>query len=304
MDRRKILLLFGVAWVSAALLSWYLYAKTRMPQAEKKVRIAAAARDLATGTLLRKTDLRFVALPQNAAPRGALFAEKDAIGRVLLYPVGAGEALTAAKLTGPGAVEGVAAVIDRGHRAVSVPISDTSAVAGLVQPGSRVDVLFTRPGSMAEAITSTILENVRVLSIGRSLEAGKQQVDSKGAPRPATVATLIVTPEQAQKVELAKNQGKISLSLRNPLDTAAAANPGPITTEVLDPMVSARLARARKGRTTNLMAADLNDPKVWQELTGDARTPRQEPAKKQEPPPPRVVVDVFRGDKHVQELFR
>ena len=311
MDRQTKLMLFGIAWVSAALLSWFLYAKTRVPQQEKRVRIAAASRDMVLGTVLRKGDIRFVAVSQRDIPKGAVFQEKDAVNRALLYPVSAGEPLTVAKLSAPGSSEGVAATIAAGFRAVSVPITDTTGVAGLVQPNSRVDVLYTRPGSMAEAITSTILENVKVLSIGRITQAGQLSVDAKGQPRPATVATLVVTPEQAQKLELAKNQGKISLALRNPLDQTSAANPGPITTEVLDPMVSARLARARKGRTTRTLAANLDDPRVWQDLTGEKKPKDEEKARaeeearrRKEAEKPRVVVDVYRGDKHVQELFR
>ncbi len=88
--------------------------------------------------------------------------------------------------------------------------------------------------------------------------------------------------------------------------------PKPITTEVLDPMISARLARARRGRTTNIARANLEDPNVWQELTGEkkpmdpAKAAAEEAArrKKAEPEKPRIVVDVYRGDKHVQESFR
>ena len=113
-------------------------------------------------------------------------------------------------------------------------------------------------------------------------------------------------------MELAKNQGKVSLSLRNPLDSVQAANTEPVTTEVLDPMISARLARARRGRTTNVARANLEDPKVWQELTGEkkpvdpAKAAAEEEArrKKAEPEKPRIVVDVYRGDKHVQESFK
>ena len=311
MDRQRILLLFGAAWVSAALLSWFLWAKTRAPQQENRVRIAVASRDMPLGTLLRKGDVRFIAVAQQDVPKGAVFQENNALTRALLYPVTTGEPLTITKLAAPGSTEGVASTIDPGYRAVSVPISDTTGVAGLVQPNSRVDVLFTRPGSMAEAITSTILENVKVLSIGKLTQAGQTAVDAKGAPKPATVATLVVTPEMAQKLELAKNEGKISLALRNPLDQTGAANPGPITTEVLDPMVSARLARARKGRTTQVSTANLDDPRVWQDLTGekkpkdDAKARAEEEARrKKEAEKPRVVVDVYRGDKHVQELFR
>jgi hypothetical protein len=74
-------------------------------------------------------------------------------------------------------------------------------------------------------------------------------------------------------------------------------------------MISARLARARKGRTTNIGRANLDDPKVWQDLTGekkitDAAKEAEEARRKKEPEKPRVVVDVYRGDKHVQELFK
>ena len=78
------------------------------------------------------------------------------------------EPVLQSKLSDMTTVEGVASTIDRGYRAVSVQITDVSGVAGLIQPGSHVDVLFTRPGSMAEATTSTILQNVKVLSTGRT----------------------------------------------------------------------------------------------------------------------------------------
>jgi pilus assembly protein CpaB len=207
----------------------------------------------------------------------------------------------------------VASVIDQGYRAVSVSITDVTGVAGLIQPGSKVDVLFTRPGSMAEATTSTILQNVKVLSTGRTVAVG-QTVDPKAPKSP--VVTLVLKPVDAQKLELAKNEGKISLSLRNPLDNTADASTEPMTTEVLDPMISARLARARRGRTTAVGRANLDDPNVWQDLTGEKKaadprklaaeeeTRRKKAAADAEAAKPKVVVDVFRGDKHTQETFK
>ena len=78
--------------------------------------------------------------------------------------------------------EGVSSTIEPGYRAVSVQITDVSGVAGLIQPNAKVDVIFTRPGSMAEATTSTILQNVKVLSTGRSLQTG-QPVDARAPHR-------------------------------------------------------------------------------------------------------------------------
>src|SRR5205807_9442374 len=111
--------------------------------------------------------------------------------------------------------------------------------------------------------------------------------------------------QDARKRGWAENGGKISLTLRSPQDTASADPGGPMTAEVLDPVISARLARARRGRTTNIKGVpNLDDPRVWQELTGEKKLQDEKAPKKIEPQKPRLVVDVFRGDKHVQETFR
>jgi pilus assembly protein CpaB len=230
-------------------------------------------------------------------PKGAIFTPQGAANRVLLVPVNANEPVLLAKLSQSTAVEGIPSTIDPGFRAVSVPITDASGVAGLIQPNARVDVIFTRPGSMAEATSSTILQNAKVLSTGRSVATG-QTVDPR-APR-SQVVTLVLTPADAQKLELAKNEGKISLSLRNPLDTTTDPDAGPVTTEVLDPNIDVRMALAKKGRIRR--KGQLDDPAVWDELTGQKK--KAAAAEKKEPEKPRAVVDVYRGDRHVQELFK
>ncbi len=304
MDRQKVLIIFGAAWLSAALLTWIFVSKVRGPKAEVTRKVLAVTRDLPIGTRIKKTDLKQVDIRERDLPKGALLQEKDAIDRALLYPISANEPLTISKLATIGGAEGVPATIDPGMRAISVQISDTSGVAGLIQPNSRVDVLFTRPGSMAEAVTAVSLQNIKVLAIGRLVQVG-QTLDPKAPKMP--VATLVMTPEDAQKLELAKNQGKISLTLRNPLDHESNPDLDPVNTDVLDPMISARLARARRGRTTatSRKIPNLDDPRVWQELTGEKKIVNEdESKKKKEPEKPRLVVDVFRGDKHVQETFR
>lgn len=299
MDRQKKLLIFAAAWVSAGLLTWFLYAKTVTPHQEKQAAVVAATHDIPLGTLLRTSDLKRVNYPERSIPKGVVSDPKDAVNRVLLVPISNNEPILLSKLSAATTVEGMASTIDPGFRAVSVQITDVSGVAGMIQPNSRVDVMFTRPGSMAEAVTSTILENVKVLSTGKQLATG-QTADPK-APR-SPVVTLVLTPADAQKLELAKNQGKISLSLRNPLDNSVAKEAGPITTEVLDPNVNARLALARKGRVGGRKM--LEDPKIWEELTTPTASKKKAEEPKKEPEKPRVVVDVYRGDKHVQELFK
>lgn len=286
MDRQKKILIFGAAWVSAMLLTWFLYARTVAPQKERQVRVVVATRDLPIGTLLRASDVRLADYPERGIPRGVIVQSRDATNRVALAPLSANELVLVSKLSAPTSLEGFASIIEPGYRAVSVPITDASGVAGLIQPNSRVDVLFTRTGTLAEAATSTILQDVKVISTGKMLPAG-QAADPR-APKSPTV-TLVLTPADAQKLELAKSQGRISLSLRNPLDNSQAPDNGPVTAEALDPGLSERVALARRNNRAGNPNVEF----------------KPEPPKKKEPEkPPRLVVDVYRGDKHVQELFR
>jgi pilus assembly protein CpaB len=288
MDRKQLLLIFGAAWVSAALLVWFLYATTKAPRVEKTVSVVAAARDMPAGTLLRKGDIKTLALRENEVPRVAILNEKMALNRPLLLPVSAGELITLPKV-GAGGIEGLPATIQMGKRAVTVPINDASGVAGLIPPRAHVDVLFTRPGSASEAVTSTILEDVIVLAMGRLTEVSNTPPPAPGsaaaqaaASRPsAQSATLLVTPEQARRIELAKNLGKISLSLRNPLDTAAtpedeATATTPEEIGIVPPPPPVRAA-----------------PRVVQVA-----------APKPPPPPKEKVVEVFHGATHVQQAFK
>ncbi len=289
MDRNRILMLFGSALVCAILLTWFLYAKTVAPHELPRKTIMAAERDLMLGATIKKTDVKSVGVLEKDIPTGAIFSAEQVVGRVVLLPISKNEPLTTMRISSANGLDAITSSIPAGYRAVSVPINDVSGVSGLVQPGSKVDVLFTRPGNMAEAITSTILQNIKVLAVGHSLFPN-QAVDPKATKMP--VAALLVTPEQAQKLELAKNEGKISLSLRNPLDAKDELDGSPVTTEVLDPDGEARSNRRRR------IVRNMDDPGVLAAL----KAPPPKPGK-DTPPPPRAVVDVFRGDKHVQEVF-
>ena len=269
MDRQKILLIFGAAWLSAVVLTWFLYAKTKAPKTEATVSVVAATRDMPVGTRLRKDDLKLVAVREKDVPKTAILSQKDALDRVLLYPVSTNEPITSSKVSSLLGADGIPATIQPGKRAVGVQFTDATGVAGLIQPHSRVDVMFTRPGSMTEAITTTLLQDVEVLSIGKNVQTGQTTaVELKGA-KPANVATLLVTPDEARVLELAKNQGRIGLSLRNPLDRSVLADGNPVTGDSLDPIVYQRLARGRKGLPPIAGKASDLDDKAWRELIGE-----------------------------------
>ena len=304
MDRRKLLAIFGVAWVSAAALTWFLYVQTKAPKTEKTIRVVAAARDLPAGTKLSKGDLKLVTVVERELPRGAITITEEALGKALLYPLGANEPVTMTRLSRLSGAEGLSATIEPGMRAVSVSFTDSTGVSGLIPPRAHVDVLYTRTGSLPEAMTVTLLEDVVVLSIGRTTEVQQPAATKTGTANVTRsqnqTATLMVTPDQAKKLELAKNQGRISLALRNPLDRSTQADTAAATIETIDPMLL-----SRSSRRGNRMPKDIQDSKAWANLiAGEAppAKPKEEP--KKDPPKPKHVVDVFRGDKHVQEIFQ
>ena len=312
LDRNRVLMIFGVALLGAALLTWLLYSLTAGPRQQKLISVYAASRDLPAGTRLKKTDVKKVEVVDKDVPRGGVMEERILLDRVLLFPVNGNEAITVNKLASSTGVEGVAAIIEPGKRAVSVSINDTTGVAGLVGPRSHVDVLFTRPGSMAEAATTTVLQDVTVLSVGRVTEVSQTPVSGTQQAAPTVSATqnravtLLVTPEQAEKLELAKNQGKLSLTLRNPLDKSSAETSAPTTAiNLYDPN-----ALKRPGQNPFLRGAPQNsgaNRNLWSSLTGmdgAAERPVKKEAEKKEPAAKRFVVDVYRGEKHVQEIFQ
>ncbi len=281
-------MIFGAAWVSAALLTWFLYASTKAPKTEKMTPVVAAAHDLPAGTRLKKSDLKILNAVEKDVPRTAIRDLQSVLDRPLMFPVNANEPLTTPKVASLSGPEGLPALIEHGKRAVSVSVTDASGAGGLIQPRAHVDVLFTRTGSMAEAVTTTILEDVVVMSMGRNTEAQSGPVDPR-ANRPQTqAATLLVTPEQARKLELARNQGKISLALRNPLDRGVATASAATTAEDLNvgPYLGRRSLAVRERAGHDSAGQDFKKPE------------------KRELPKPRNVVDVFRGDKHVQEVFQ
>jgi Flp pilus assembly protein CpaB len=283
------------------------------------IRVVAASRDMGAGTRLKPGDLKLVSIPDKDQPKNAMTDPKIAVDRVLLFPTTTGELIVSTKLTSQGGIEGLAATIEPGKRAVSVPISDSSGAGGLIQPRSHVDVLFTRTGSMNEAVTTVLMQNVVVMSIGRSTEVSTVQ-GVPGQPAPSAsatrAATLLVTPEQSARLEFARQQGKISLALRNPLDmTVDQENDSVVTAEDLniESGGAGRTMRRGKGRTGPV--PNVKNDEVWKRLTSGepvvmntdgsiVAAPKPKPEEPKEPPKPKLVIDVYRGDKHLQEVFQ
>jgi pilus assembly protein CpaB len=185
--------------------------------------VVVAASDLQLGAELRKEDLRSIQWPQGAVPAGSFSRPEDLIGRGLIQPVAMNEPFLPAKLASKEAGAGLPPVIPPGYRAVSVRVNDVVGVAGYVLPGTHVDVVVTiNPTAQPNDVTSkVVLTNVLVLASGTKIE---QSENNK--PIQVSVVTLLVSPDEAEKLTLGATEGKIQLALRNPLDKTAPATPG------------------------------------------------------------------------------
>ena len=226
--------------------------------------VVTARGDLALGTELRADDLQAAEWPANAVPEGAFAQPSEVIGRGLIASVVRNEPILPGKLASKEAGSGLPPIIPRGKRAVSVKVNEVISVAGYVLPGTFVDVLATAsPTSRTEDTTSkVVLSNVQVLTAGTRLE----QDQKEGKPMQVTVVTLLVTPEESERLALASSEGQIHLALRNPLDRDSPNTPG-IRPGVLLGM--APVARPRAGgRSTP--AAPAAPPTV-EIIRGDKR---------------------------------
>jgi len=217
MNRSRLLMIGGLALAVGLLVSYTVYNRLRSfagsSNNERGVPVVMAADDIQVGTKLEAHDVHVVTLPQSAVPPGAFSATSQVLGRGAILPVSKGEFILPSKLAAVNAGTGLPSMIPQGMRAVSVRVNDVVSVAGFVQPGTHVDVLATGSGGN-ERQTTTVLENVLVLAVGKSLDRNPL-ADAQTAP----VITLAVSPDDAQKLALVSQEGRIQLSLRNPMDT-------------------------------------------------------------------------------------
>jgi pilus assembly protein CpaB len=185
-----------------------------LQDARGQVRLAVAARDLPVGAVLAAEDIRLVDWPGEVLPLGYSGSTEDLVGRGLLTYVRTNEPLIADKLAHRDGGGGLPILIPSGMRAVSVRVDEVVQVAGFVTAGTRVDVLVTLDGGDTPQVTTRlILQNVQVLAAGQQVER-----DREGTPVTVSVITLLVTPEDAERLTLAATQGRIQLALRGMLD--------------------------------------------------------------------------------------
>jgi pilus assembly protein CpaB len=218
MNRTRLLFIGAVALMLGALASFVVYRNLQARSAADNrpgVEAVVATNDLQVGQKIGDRDVRLVRFPEGTLPPNYIRSMSQVVGRGVVLPISKGEFILPGKLAGENAGFGLPSLIPPGMRAVSVRVNEVVSVAGFVVPGTRVDVLLTgTPQGGGEPRTTTVLENVAVIATGQKLER-----NAGGEPQMTPVITLLVSPDDAQKLTLATTQGRIQLDLRNPLDT-------------------------------------------------------------------------------------
>lgn len=222
MNRRLVsvfIFALGVAGFSSFLVYRLLMSHIQAPaKAPPSSRIAVAAHDLQVGALIHDADLVEVDW-SGPVPDQVAKTRDAAAGRGVISTIYKGEPVSEARLAPKGAGAGLAATIPIGMRAVALRVNEVVGLAGFVLPGMRVDVLIAGSSPAMDAMRTgtlckTVLQNIEVLSAGQKIEK-----TAEGKPEVAQVVNLLVTPDQAEILNLAGSETKVQLVLRNPLDT-------------------------------------------------------------------------------------
>jgi pilus assembly protein CpaB len=280
MNRTRLMIIGLLALGLGAFVSFTVYntlkAKTTSKE-EPGADVVIASADISTGVKIEDKDTKVVKIPLAIVPPGAPSRKSQVVGRGVVLPIAKGEFVLENKLAPINAGSSLPGLIPPGMRAVSVRVNEVVAVAGFVLPGTRVDVLLTgNPGGGSEQATTTVLENVAVIASGQKLER-----NSAGEPQTAAVITLLVSPDDAQKLTLASNEGRIQLSLRNVLDTKQ---------EQLIAVRTAALYRGGSGGSAPAPTA----PKPRLKKVNPVVTP---------PPPGVYNIEMIRGNQRQEEKF-
>lgn len=256
MNRRKLMTVLLLALTSGGLASYLSLGKlaqtaTATPAPVASAGVMVAVRPLAPGTMIQAADLRRIPWAGEIPPPGLFARPEDVVGRVLLVPLAADEPVLASLLAAEGSGSGLPGLIPAGMRAISLSVDEVVGVNGFIGPRSRVDVVATMDlsGGNGEAISRVVLQDVEVLAAGHQLQA-----DPNGTPQQAAVATLLVTPQEAEELVLATHKGRVQLVLRGSTDREAVPTPGVKTSVMMGaaerPRANATAPAGRSSRTT------------------------------------------------------
>jgi pilus assembly protein CpaB len=261
-------------------------------QAQGGGQIVVAAVDVELGGRLTPEMLRMVQWPAGSVPPGSFDKMAALDGRVVKTTLVRGEPVLEAKLAPVGTKGGLSAVVQEGKRAMTVRVNDVVGVAGFALPGNFVDIMVNTQDEGAarnnkdKSISKIVLERILVLAVAQ--EASRDETK----PRVVNAVTLEVTPEEAEKLDLARSVGTLSLVLRNQIDPDSGETDGATKASLLKDEVVAAAPTAKP-----VEAPAPRRVVVVRRVVDPA------PAAPPSPPAPRNCVEVIRGTVKTNECF-
>src|SRR6185503_19431575 len=207
-------LLFGLL----AAISVTRYLSSAQAYTRNLNRVAVAKVAIPLGTKIIPEQIMVVQFPPESTPDGAFDTVEKLAGRVAVMNIAPREPITEARLAPEGTAGGLSAVIPEGYRAMTVKVDDVVGISGFVMPGTLVDVVVVidpaEKAGMQDPISKIVLQNIKVLANGQKIDKPADQREANSVK----AVTLLVTPEQAEKLALASSEGKLQLVMRNSID--------------------------------------------------------------------------------------
>jgi pilus assembly protein CpaB len=292
--RLIIALLAAVAFGLIAAVSVTRYLARAQNFTKNLNNVVVAKVEIPVGQKLIAEHLTVAQFPRNVTPEGAFPGiSKELIGRVVVTRIASREPVTESRLAPIGAAAGLSSVIPEGYRAMTVKVDDVVGVSGFIMPGTLVDIVVVmdppKTGGNEEKISKIVLQNIKVLASGQNIDNPK---NDREAQRVKAV-TLLVTPEQAEKLALATSEGRLQLVMRNSVDQGDETTPGAnkrtlLAGEGAQPVPEPGLGNKENKSATQTVARRPR-PRTPTLVTAAARiTP---------PAPPRPSIEVIEGAK-------
>ena len=207
-------LIFGL--LAAVSVTRYLSSAQAYTRSLNRVAVAKVAIPL--GTKIIPEQVMMVQFPQESTPDGAFESIEKLTGRVAVMNIAPREPITEARLAPEGTAGGLSTVIPEDYRAMTVKVDDVVGISGFVMPGTLVDVVVVidpaEKAGMQDPISKIVLQNIKVLANGQNIDKPADQREANSVK----AVTLLVTPEQAEKLALASSEGKLQLVMRNSID--------------------------------------------------------------------------------------
>lgn len=225
----SILAAFAAVWVASRWVAQEVAMSTS--------RVVVAAQDIPIGSQLTTQMLRTVEWPASNVPSGSVQDEKRLVDRVTITGVYKDEPMLLAKLAPEGAKAGLSSIVTKGKRAITVKVNEVVGVAGFALPGNYVDVMVNtqedggRRGTDKDfSLSKIVLERILVLAVAQETSTDVNK------PKVVSAVTLEVSPEEAEKLDLARSVGALSLVLRNQVDPESVKTAGATKAKLLGPL--------------------------------------------------------------------